>query len=563
MEHLGGETLRSLIRQRAPVSLGRRLALIEGACAGLAHAHRASVVHLDVKPDNLMLDVSGVLKVLDFGIARVLKSGVLMTMHVAGTLRYMSPEQVRGEPLDHRSDVFSLGCSLFELIAYEPAFAGSAHELITRIAEGPVPRLTSALPSVDPRLDALVARAMDPDPTQRFDDLDELGTALDRLSLEFDPEQPWRRAPLTASSAPTTVPFVSRTARPPARLVLASVGGVSAVAVGTAIRMLGRTPKESSTIPPAPAGLSTSAPTVPSDPPGAPAAPVASETVARSPAAAGRAAATLPPKALAVETPAASSEEVWRRLARGDRAGVIELLRLVERREADPPIAHEVLDAVRPTVLQARAEAAASPAQRASAAYRSADEGIARANVLAQSRQPIEALSALWQAMDLFASAPSPSPGAAIAVPAPVAPALPEPPAIVPADANARPARTPPDTNPVTAPPSESDSVLAALHRYHQAYTARDAAAVRQMYPTLGADRVEQLRKSFETISAYEVELRQPRIEVNDNTAVVHALVARRIVPRVGRPVTSEVDSEFRLQRDARGWLIVDVKAAP
>ena len=162
MEHLGGETLRSLIRQRAPVSLGRRLALIEGACAGLAHAHRASVVHLDVKPDNLMLDVSGVLKVLDFGIARVLKSGVLMTMHVAGTLRYMSPEQVRGEPLDHRSDVFSLGCSLFELIAYEPAFAGSAHELITRIAEGPVPRLASALPSVDPRLDALVARAMDP-----------------------------------------------------------------------------------------------------------------------------------------------------------------------------------------------------------------------------------------------------------------------------------------------------------------------------------------------------------------------------------------------------------------
>ena len=83
------------------------------------------------------------------------------------------------------------------------------------------------------------------------------------------------------------------------------------------------------------------------------------------------------------------------------------------------------------------------------------------------------------------------------------------------------------------------------------------------MYPTLGADRVEQLRKSFETITAYEVELRQPRIEVNDNTAVVHALVARRIVPRVGRPVTSEVDSEFRLQRDARGWLIVDVKAAP
>ena len=118
MEHVGGETLRSLIQRRAPFSPGRKLALIEGACAGLAHAHRANVVHFDVKPDNLMLDSRGLLKVLDFGVARVLKSEVLVTQHVAGTLRYMSPEQLSGGPLDRRSDVFSLGCSLFEFIAY-------------------------------------------------------------------------------------------------------------------------------------------------------------------------------------------------------------------------------------------------------------------------------------------------------------------------------------------------------------------------------------------------------------------------------------------------------------
>ena len=138
MEHVGGETLRGLIRRRAPLSLAHRLELIEGACAGLAHAHRANVVHFDVKPDNLMLDVGGVLKVLDFGIARVLKAEVLVTKQLSGTLRYMSPEQVSGAPLDRRSDVFSLGCSLFELIAYEPAYTGSVPELIGCIVNGPV-----------------------------------------------------------------------------------------------------------------------------------------------------------------------------------------------------------------------------------------------------------------------------------------------------------------------------------------------------------------------------------------------------------------------------------------
>src|SRR5688572_17493421 len=84
LEYVPGETLRSLIRRQAPLPLRRRLELIEGACAGLAHAHRAGVVHLDIKPDNLMLDESGVLKVLDFGIARVLQSDALATRPLAG-----------------------------------------------------------------------------------------------------------------------------------------------------------------------------------------------------------------------------------------------------------------------------------------------------------------------------------------------------------------------------------------------------------------------------------------------------------------------------------------------
>jgi hypothetical protein len=557
MEHVGGETLRGLIRRRAPLSLAHRLELIEGACAGLAHAHRANVVHFDVKPDNLMLDDAGVLKVLDFGIARVLKAEALVTKHLVGTLSYMSPEQVSGAPLDRRSDVFSLGCSLFELIAYAPAYTGSAPELVTRIAMGPVPRLADTVPSVDPRLDVLVARAMALDPAQRFDDLDELGAALGRLSQELEPARRVRRASIPApSSATRTTPAGALPRR--RRLVLAGVGAVSALAIGVGlVWMLGRRPTGPAPVPdPAPATASQP----PSAPPQTPALvePVASGAVPPRPSVTERPM----PAAQVPAVPAAAGEDVWRRLARGDRTGVLELLRVAERREANPPIAHEVLDAVRPAALRARIDAGSSPSQRASAAYRSADESLSRANSFAEGGQPIEALGALWQAIDAFGSVATASRAAAAAVPS--APqAAPQEPArgLPPASNNAEPARTPAETG--APPPSKSDrdDVLDAIGRFHQAYTALDVAAVRQMYPTLGADQVEQLRRSFAETRSYEIDLRQPRVEVSDNTAVVRGLVVRRIVPRVGAAQTSEVDSEFRLQRNARGWMVVEVKA--
>ena len=171
-------------------------------------------MHFDVKPDNLMVDRRVGIKVLDFGVARVLKSEVLVTQHVAGTLRYMSPEQLAGKPLDRRSDVFSLGCSLFEFITYEPAYIGSAHEMITRIITGPVPRLSDALPSVDPSLDALVSKAMALVPAERFDDIDELGRALGRFRERLDPaDEPWTGGPVPASTRRCCVRATSPVAR--------------------------------------------------------------------------------------------------------------------------------------------------------------------------------------------------------------------------------------------------------------------------------------------------------------------------------------------------------------
>ena len=108
---------------RAPLALSRKLHFVEEVCRGLAYAHRAGLIHRDIKPANLMVDPEGVVKILDFGIARAAASTQL-TSAFAGTPSYMSPEQAKGLPLDARSDIFSVGLVLYELLAYKKAFPG-------------------------------------------------------------------------------------------------------------------------------------------------------------------------------------------------------------------------------------------------------------------------------------------------------------------------------------------------------------------------------------------------------------------------------------------------------
>ena len=164
MEYVPGETLSTLIGQEPPLATSAMLRLIEDACAGLAFAHNAGIVHLDVKPENLVRAANGRLKVLDFGIARLVETDETRTMHVMGTLRYMSPEQLTGGPLDRRSDVFGLGCVLYEVIARRPAFGGTMTDIMSRVTGTGVVPLPELVPGVHPTLVRIVTRAMAPDP---------------------------------------------------------------------------------------------------------------------------------------------------------------------------------------------------------------------------------------------------------------------------------------------------------------------------------------------------------------------------------------------------------------
>jgi serine/threonine-protein kinase len=184
MEFIAGETLGQLVQRRAPLPLSRRIALMEQVCVGLAYAHRHGIVHRDVKPANLMISrESGVLKVLDFGVAgRVDADPGAQGQMLMGTPNYMSPEQVVGQPADHRSDIFSVGLVLYELITYHQAFSGdSQHSILLKVLnESPLP-IASLVPGLDPGLPAIVDRALEKSVERRYPDLEAMRSDLSRV----------------------------------------------------------------------------------------------------------------------------------------------------------------------------------------------------------------------------------------------------------------------------------------------------------------------------------------------------------------------------------------------
>ena len=139
MEFVDGDTLGEIIRRKDAVPLGRRLEWMETLCSGLAYAHRAGIVHRDVKPANVMVDRDGTLKILDFGIARAGASGMTRTGMVLGTVCYMAPEQLSGGVIDQRSDIFAVGAVFFELMSGRRAFPGDAEAAFLQRLNKPEP----------------------------------------------------------------------------------------------------------------------------------------------------------------------------------------------------------------------------------------------------------------------------------------------------------------------------------------------------------------------------------------------------------------------------------------
>ena len=206
MEFLAGETLSELIRNNARLSLARRLKLLEELCDGLAYAHRAGLVHRDIKPANLMVDADGVLKILDFGIVRVSDSGMTQAGVLVGTVNYMSPEQVVGAVVDHRSDIFAVGLVAYELISGRQAFAGSIKEgLLNRILNVAFEPLTSVVPGLDAEVASIVDQALKKDPAERYQELARMRNDLARARARIERAEEQAASEAAADAGETAV----------------------------------------------------------------------------------------------------------------------------------------------------------------------------------------------------------------------------------------------------------------------------------------------------------------------------------------------------------------------
>jgi serine/threonine-protein kinase len=181
MEYIQGQTLAELIRAGS-LDTSRKLRLVEELCDGLGFAHKAGIVHRDVKPANVMVERDGPVKILDFGIARIAESGMTQAGMLIGTLNYMSPEQVAGRVVDSRSDIFAVGAVLYELLSGRQAFPGGLQNgILNRILHEEPPPLRELLPSIDDEIVDVVERALAKDPQARYQDLAAMRRDLERV----------------------------------------------------------------------------------------------------------------------------------------------------------------------------------------------------------------------------------------------------------------------------------------------------------------------------------------------------------------------------------------------
>ncbi len=190
MEYFPAPNLKSCVRQNLPQIKNHLALIVRSAAEAIGHMHERGWVHRDIKPENLLVAEDGDLRLIDFAIAqRVMKSGMLGKLFgskqvIQGTRSYMSPEQIRGGDIDFRSDIYSFGCTLFEVVAGKPPYTGTnADDLLNRHLKSQVPSAAASRPDLTPEFSRLISSMLAKQPEDRPASMQKFLESFDQMRI--------------------------------------------------------------------------------------------------------------------------------------------------------------------------------------------------------------------------------------------------------------------------------------------------------------------------------------------------------------------------------------------
>jgi eukaryotic-like serine/threonine-protein kinase len=593
MEFLTGEDLQHRLTHPEVMSLGRKLEIAADVCEGLSYAHRRGVIHRDIKPANIFITDDGIVKILDFGLARMVASEVTASNMMLGTLNYMAPEQVRGERTDHRADIFSFGVVFYEILSGKKAFQGDSYattlyKILQDVPE-PLHNIDATLP---PEVVRIVEKALAKPRDERYQDLtdvardiaivrqhlstsDAVTTAMPASNTQRVPSESARSTAATPRMIAPTDTTAAHTVAPlpeplpaPRRAGRSWMLPATVVVIVTAISVAGwvayrgseGTPKAPTVQVPAPPAASPGSSQALPPPPGSatPSEPPAPVTPATQP------------------QPQPSPAE-------------------------SPSIARRTADAARAEMIRTKnAARKAGPAAVTSAPYVAATAAEREGTRLFEAERFAEAAATFYQASGLFHSAaltatippaqpqraeqepPPPSasaappgsaaPGTPVETPAqpPAAPApTPAPaPAPVPSTPRSEPAPPPSSSQPPAQPPraetpptpSAEDGVRDLLRRYEQALESRSIDALKRLWPTLGGSQEGAIRREFDHARQIDVSIEGPDITVSGATATIRFIRKYQLSTVDGQKLVTNSRTTVSARRAGNEWVLDQVR---
>jgi serine/threonine protein kinase len=230
MEYVSGEDLKTMIRMTGTIAIGAVLSIGKQVCAGLAEAHNLGVVHRDLKPQNIMIDRGGNVKIMDFGIARSLREkGITAASMMIGTPEYMSPEQAEAKEVDQRSDIYSLGIILYEMAAGRVPFEGETPLSIAMKHKAETPKDPKQFnPNIPGDLSAVIMKCLEKDKARRYQNAAEVGSELEKIEKGIPTTERVVPERKTLTSREITVKFTIKKLAVPA-LVLVALAVIAVV----------------------------------------------------------------------------------------------------------------------------------------------------------------------------------------------------------------------------------------------------------------------------------------------------------------------------------------------